>query len=291
MRLLIWPIAAAITLTYGAGLTAQNVVPSSGADSVDHAAPAAIAAGHRAVPWVTRHDAEAMAAGLIATLVIAPFDQPISSEFGEPERRRNRSLRRTTRNIAFFGGSGPFLLSGVVYAAASESRVQGVALAALHNMEAIALASSITGLTKGFTGRALPDVEVRHAFSFGRGFHKGNGPFVAFPSGHTAAAFAMAATLGPELSRASPRIGRIAEPLAFGGAAAVGIARVIQRAHWPSDLPLAAVIGTWSGRAVQAHVYKKGPMAAAVRGLTMAPASHGGAIIEWSSLLSESLRH
>ena len=238
----------------------------------------------RPVPWVTRRDAEAAAAGMVATLALAPFDHHISRSFGEP-RHRMRTLRHTADRVAFFGGSGPFILSGLVYAAGRESRMQGIARAALHNVEAIALASSITGLTKGITGRALPDVEARHAFSFGRGFHEGNGPFVSFPSGHTAAAFAMAATVGPEISRAYPRIGGLVEPLSFGGAAAVGVARVVQHVHWPSDLPLAAVIGTWSGRAVQAHAYKKGPMAVAIRGMMIAPASHGGTTIGWSSLL------
>lgn len=289
MRLFILPIAVAMTLTYGAPLRGQET--PSDADSVQRAAQAAgpVTDG-RNVPWVTKRDFEAAVAGVAATLAVAPFDHHISNAFGQSRHHRIRSLRHTADNVAFFGSGGPFVLSGIVYAAGTENRLQGVARAALHNMEAIALASTITGLAKGVAGRALPDVAARHAFSFGRGFHDGNGPFVSFPSGHTAAAFALAATLGPEVSRASPRLGRVVEPLAFTGAAAVAVARVIQRVHWPSDLPLAVVIGTWSGRAVQAHVYKKGPMAAAVRGLTIAPTSRGGAIVAWSSLLSESLR-
>lgn len=279
------PCAAVVaTLTYGAALGAQIV--TSAADSARPPAPAAANATNNRVPWVTQRDGEAVTGGLLATLAIAPFDRRISHALaGRPHRAR--SLHRTANDVAFFGGSGPFVLSGLVYAAGTEGRFQSVATGALHNMEAIALASTITGVAKGFTGRALPGVQSRHAFSFGRGFHDGNGPFVSFPSGHTAAAFAMAATLGPELARANARFGDVVEPIAFTGAAAVGVARVIQHVHWPSDLPMAVVIGTWSGRAVQAHAYRRGRVAAAVRGMTIAPESHGRTAIGWSSLLSD----
>ncbi|MDB4874209.1 MAG: phosphoesterase PA-phosphatase related protein [Gemmatimonadetes bacterium] len=240
----------------------------------------------RSVPWVTKRDVTAVGVAIAATLAIAPFDHAISRELGDPESLRNRGLNRAADNIAFLGGSGPFLVSGLVYAAGSESHMQGLAHAALHNMEAIALASSITGLAKGLTGRALPNVEARHQFSFGRGFHEGNGPFVSFPSGHTAAAFAMAATIAGEVDHVDPRIGRIAGPIAYSAAAAVGVARVIQRVHWPSDLPLAVVIGTWSGRAVEKHAYRKGRAAAALRGLSVVPAAGGRTTIAWSSLAS-----
>jgi membrane-associated phospholipid phosphatase len=231
---------------------------------------------------VTRRDGEAAAGGLLATLAIAPFDRRISHALsGRPHRAR--SLHHTANDIAFFGGSGPFVLSGLVYVAGTEGQVQSIATGALHNMEAIALASAITGVAKGFTGRALPGVQSSHAFSFGRGFHDHNGPFVSFPSGHTAAAFAMAATLGPELGRANARLGDIVGPLAFTGAAAVGVARVIQHVHWPSDLPMAVVIGTWSGRAVEAHAYRRGRVASALRGMTVAPQSNGRTLIGWSS--------
>lgn len=277
-------VAVAATLAYGATLGAQNV--GSGADSVQRPVPASVNATRSRVPWVTKRDGEAVAGGLLATLVIAPFDHRISRALaGRPHRAK--TLHHSANDVAFFGGSGPFILSGLVYAAGTESQLQSVATGALHNMEAIALASTITGIAKGFTGRALPGVQSTHSFSFGRGFHDGNGPFVSFPSGHTAAAFAMAATLGPELGRFNSRLGDLVEPIAFTGAAAVGVARVIQHVHWPSDLPMAVVIGTWSGRAVQAHAYKRGRVASAIRGMTVAPDSHGRTVIGWSSLLSD----
>ena len=72
--------------------------------------------------------------------------------------------------------------------------------------------------------------------------------------------------------------------IAYGGAAAVGVARVIQRVHWPSDLPVAAVIGVWSGETVQRRAGGSGVAAAFVRGLAVTPRANGRMQIGWSSL-------
>jgi membrane-associated phospholipid phosphatase len=69
--------------------------------------------------------------------------------------------------------------------------------------EGIVAAAALNGLLKGVSGRALPNARSAEPgdFSFGRGFHDGNGSFVSFPSGHTAASFAAAAE--PSQDRAS----------------------------------------------------------------------------------------
>lgn len=243
------------------------------------------------VPWVTRRDGIHLAVAAMATLAVAPLDHPVQDELSEPHWRNSRPVQRAAKAVAYFGSDGPFLASGAVYALGSVEGTGGpigaLSGAALHNIEAIALATVVTGLAKGLTGRALPDVSVRHAFSFGRGFHDDNGPFVSFPSGHTAAAFAMAATLSGEVHRADSSLARIVTPLVYAGAASVGLARVVQRQHWPSDLPLAAVIGTWSGDVVQAHAHHHGRAASALRGFSVLPEKGGQALIAWSSLAAQ----
>jgi hypothetical protein len=97
----------------------------------------------------------------------------------------------------------------------------------------------------------------------------------------------MAATLSGEVGAVDSTLGSRIAPLAFAGAASVGIARVVQHVHWPSDLPLAAAIGTWSGHVVQSHVHAHGATASAVRGLSIAPAPGQRVMIGWSSLLAE----
>jgi membrane-associated phospholipid phosphatase len=262
----------------------QDTVPPPSAARAESRAPRA--------PWLTSQDAKLLGAAAVATIIVAPFDHPISNKLGEPRYRHASSLQRAAKTVAVFGGDGPFVGSGVLYAVGTIGGGDGggrlgiMASAALHNVEAIALATGVNGLAKGLAGRALPGVDARHAFSFGRGFHDGNGPFVSFPSGHTAAAFAMAATLSGEIHNVDPDLASRVTPLIFAGAASVGVARVVQHVHWPSDLPLAAAIGTWSGHVVQAHVHSRGTAATALRGLTVSPAAGQRTLIGWSSLVA-----
>jgi hypothetical protein len=157
--------------------------------------------------------------------------------------------------------------------------------------EAVLLAASVNGVAKGIFGRALPNVNVNNPddFQLFRGFHDGNGPFVSFPSGHTAASFAMAAVLTDEADRWHPGIGRFVGPIAYGGAGLVGLARMYQNVHWASDLPIAAAIGTWSGLTVVARSHWKGDqsnkrtddipgdLVQVLRSTTVVPVAEGGA--------------
>ncbi len=235
-------------------------------------------------PWFTARDGVMFAAAVAATFAIAPLDHPISSELAEPHWHDDRPLQGTASAIAFFGGGGPFVASGIVYGASALMHQQAIAMDALQNLAAISLAATLTGVAKGLSGRALPGVRARHAFSFGRGFHDDNGPFVSFPSGHTASAFAIATTLSDEIGDVRPDLAPLATRIALTGATAVGVARVFQRMHWPSDLPLAAAIGVWSGTAMHAHLGPHKSGSKLVRGLTFAPGSDGRFEIGWSSL-------
>jgi membrane-associated phospholipid phosphatase len=107
---------------------------------------------------------------------------------------------------------------------------------------------------------------------------------VAFPSGHTASAFATATTIVGEFGGADSSGSRLVRVIAYGGAAAVGVARVIQRVHWPSDLPVAAFIGVWSGETVQRRAGGSGVTAALVRGLAVGPTPNRRIQVGWSSL-------
>ena len=243
-----------------------------------------VSAQRHSAPWFTARDGVMFGAAVVATFAIAPLDHPISTELAEPQWHDDRPLQRTAKAVAFFGGDGPFIASGIVYGASAMLHEHAIAMDALQNLAAISLAATLTGVAKGLSGRALPGVAARHAFSFGRGFHDDNGPFVSFPSGHTAAAFAMATTLSDEIGDVRPDLAPIATRIALTGATAVGVARVFQRMHWPSDLPLAAAIGVWSGSAMHAHLGSHGSGSRLVRGLMFAPGSGGRVEVGWSSL-------
>ena len=235
------------------------------------------------VPWVTHRNLVALGAAAAATVALRPLDATISDEFAEPHWARSHQVRDVTDDVAFLGGDGPFVASAALLAVSEAAHFDGLQRFAVHDMEAIAVATVITGLGKGIFGRALPGVDARHQFQWGRGFHDANGPFVSFPSGHTAAAFALSATITGELEHAGYKRARTAGRLAFAAASAVAVARVIQREHWPSDLPLAMLIGTWSGQTVQAHAGRPGKIGAVLRGFTAAPDVGHRARIGWAA--------
>jgi len=217
---------------------------------------AAHAQGHArrdTVPWVTHRNLIAAEAAVGTTLLLVPFDRPISSEFTEPAWARGQIKRRVADRIAIVGGGDPLMASAAIAVVAEGLGFPGAAAVATHTTESILLAGGVAGIVRGVTGRALPSVSTKDEFSFGRGFHDRNGPFVSFPSGHTASAFAIAAVLSGEVGRAHPRLARFVTPFVYTVATAVGFARVAQRVHWPTDLPLGLLIGTWSGQTIEAH--------------------------------------
>jgi membrane-associated phospholipid phosphatase len=216
-------------------------------------------------PWIIRHVGLAFGIATASTIGLAALDRPALHELSEPNVLQHRDLHEAAADVAKLGGVGPLALSaGLALVSFGHPAVQQFAL---HNAEAIALAATLTAITKGVVGRALPEVATKHSIQFGRGFHEGNGPFVSFPSGHTAAAFAFATTVAGELAHDSVAHSNLLGGAAFAIASGVGVARVVQRVHWPSDLPLGAFIGLWSGYAVQARAHRRSALSRTVNSL------------------------
>lgn len=109
------------------------------------------------------------------------------------------------------------------------------------------LAFAGTHLVKGVVVRERPssmtDIAQRHWHESWRGLKldlQRDARFEAFPSGHSAAAFAVAAALAAFYPRAAL--------LLYGLAAGAAASRVAQGWHWPSDCVAGALLGVWSAR-------------------------------------------
>lgn len=244
-------------------------------------------------PWITKREIAWLGASVIATLAVAPLDRPVAGEMGESDWRRDERLRSASQVLAFTGGPGPFFLGAGMFAAGELGGSSQLAGSGERVTESVLLAAAITGIGKGIAGRALPGVKTSEEFQWGRGFHSGNGPFVAFPSGHTAAAFAMAAALTDEAGGWRQGLDSYVGPVAYGTATAVALARVYQRVHWMSDLPLAVAIGTWSGLSVESHSHYMRHRSAIRRlaaATIVARTADGHTLVGWSMPLPEQMR-
>ena len=194
------------------------------------------------------HFDKRLAAGLVlGSLALMPLDRQAESWMQRPSLQSSPSLHSTAGAFNWLGGTG--VLAGSVGALAIGRLTGNDRLSAigLHTTEAIVASGAIVAATKGIMGRQRPYLEKGDPGDFfvGRGF--GNGGLASFPSGHTAAAFSTATVLSIEAHRAWPKAAPIITPLLYGGATAVGLARMYDSRHWASDVALGATVGTLTG--------------------------------------------
>lgn len=117
------------------------------------------------------------------------------------------------------------------------------------DLKEAAILVSESYIIAGLLNHGLKLVFHRHRPSSGSGPHRWEGPSFSpyshsFPSGHTAVAFAFASSLSEyfkEESKALPYI-------AYGAATLTALSRIHDRAHWPSDVFVGSLVGTFVGR-------------------------------------------
>lgn len=197
----------------------------------------------------TRRDAWLAGGFVVATAAIAPLDAGITEEMRDPGPQRSRALSDAAATFNWLGDPGTIIVSLGVYGAGRLARSGRVAELGLRSAEALVVSAAATGALKGVIGRQRPFVAAGDAedFHLGGGFRGGGG--TSFPSGHSTAAFAVASVLADESARWWPRA-RFVPYLAYGGATAVGLARIYSDKHWASDVVAGAAIGTLSGLSV-----------------------------------------
>ncbi|MDP4213830.1 MAG: phosphatase PAP2 family protein [Bacteroidota bacterium] len=86
------------------------------------------------------------------------------------------------------------------------------------------------------------------------GFKPDNTSYSSFPSGHTTVAFAAATVFAMEYKNST-----FAPIVAYSAASLIGLSRLMQNAHWASDVLVGAVLGYLCGRQVvnNYHRYSK----------------------------------
>jgi membrane-associated phospholipid phosphatase len=159
--------------------------------------------------------------------------------------RRNRSWE-ATRGAAFARsfGDGLYLVPalGAAYLGGAAGDDRRLRRTALEGAEALGVSELFVGALKMTAGRSRP-FEDR-----GRGDWHGPSSTNArwsFPSGHTSAAFSVAAVVAGEYGDRA-----FVPPLAYGLAALTGLSRVYDDKHWASDVFVGGALGYFSAQAV-----------------------------------------
>ena len=153
------------------------------------------------------------------------FDRQLD-RFGDP-----------TGTIPIIGG---IALTGLI------TRNHALTRAAIRATESVVLADLVTEGGKYLVGRTRPYVD---GDLHGYDFHAFGSTSPSFPSGHSANAFALAASLSDAIGKKWATVGLFA--LATG----TGWARMSEQQHWLSDVIAGAVVGVGSAKFVEGKVH------------------------------------
>lgn len=165
-------------------------------------------------------------------------------------------------------GEAPFLLglSAVLYAGGEAFKADGLRKTGLMGLESFCIAGIVVNGIKYLFARARPlsgeGPNSLHWFSFKNNQH-------AFPSGHSAAAFAVAAVIAGQSHNF------LVGAVSYGLASLVAASRVNNNEHWASDVLAGSIIGYFIGKKVLAL---NGPSHENKPTLSFAPASGGFAL-------------
>ena len=195
------------------------------------------------------------------TAAVLWADRPVN-KFAVTQIRTNKSVLSATNYVTDFGGMYEvYTLTalgtyGILFHKDKEKTTTLLAT------QAYVTAAAIETAMKYLTSRQRPNyydlVTGKNSHVFHGPFYhflkKDNASFESFPSGHTTVAFAAATVFAMEY-----REYRIVPIIAYGAATAIGASRIIENAHWISDVMVGAALGFLCGRQVvnNYHRYSK----------------------------------
>jgi len=195
------------------------------------------------------------------TAAVLWADRPVN-KFAVEQIRTNHSIVNASTYVTNFGGMWEaYTLAalgtyGIVFHKDKEKTTTLLAT------QAYITAATIETAIKFLTSRQRPNyydaVTGKNSHVFHGPFYhflkKDNSSFQSFPSGHTTVAFAAATVFAMEY-----REYRAVPIIAYSAATAIGLSRIVQNAHWISDVMVGAALGFLCGRQVvnNYHRYSK----------------------------------
>jgi hypothetical protein len=194
----------------------------------------------------------------IGAVGVSQFDPRVAKYFQQPEHQKNPAMRSVANAFTHVQETTLTIGGIVTYAVARLAGSRDVEVIALHATESIVAASLTSQVIRGPLGRARPKdatpiFEDQYEFHWFDGFS--HFQYRAFPSIHTASAFAAATSIVTETHYRSPRSMWYVAPLAFTIAAGPGYSRMYLGQHWASDIFMGAFIGTFYGQRVASYAH------------------------------------
>lgn len=198
-------------------------------------------------PLFTVRDAALIGGFTLIAAAAAPVDKHFARELRKPVRQSSTILRNSATVFRIFGHPGALVAGAGLYLVGRIDGQRRVEDLGLHSVEALVLASAVTGAVKTLSGRARPYVDTGNSanFELGRGWR--DDAYRSFPSGHATMAFALASIVSSETVRWWPRSRWLIGPVMYSGATLTGVSRIYNNEHWASDAAVGAAIGTLTG--------------------------------------------
>lgn len=196
----------------------------------------------------TGADLALLGAFTAGTVALFPFDQRVMASVRDSARLASLRAQKGARVFGFLGSYGTFIVGGALYATGRLADEPRLVRLAAHGGTAMAASLVATGVLKTTLGRARPSVSADtnpRDFRLFRGWTAD--AYQAFPSGHSALAFAAAAATVAEIHGWNRDATWFTAPLLYGGATLVGLSRMYEDRHWPTDILAGAAIGTFAG--------------------------------------------
>lgn len=241
-------------------------------------------------PVFTRHDALVASALVAGAVALMPADDWLRGRVDQRAVQSSASAHAIANDFSLLGDPGTVILTVGTYAVGRIAGNHTVSEVGLHAAEALVVSAAATEFVKGLAGRNRPYLQRADADDFVilNGFTGGG--FTSFPSGHTSAAFALAAVVDREGAVNWPHAARIVTPVTYGLASLVGLSRIYKDRHWMSDVAVGALVGEYSGLIVE-RFNRRHPHNALERWLVPSAVvperdtgAHGasGVMLEWS---------
>jgi hypothetical protein len=234
--------------------------------------------------FFTRRDAILTGVAIVGTVGVMQFDERIT-RWSQTPSVQGSSSRHDLVDALTHVNETPLTIGAILtYGVGRIGGWNNVTDIGLHWTEAMVLTDAVSELIRGPVGRVRPRLSQDDAFKFqfGKGFTDfGNR---AFPSLHSAAAFATAAALVGEVRERKPGATWVAAPLLYGAALVPGLTRIYLNQHWASDIASGAFVGTLLGAKVvhYGHTHGRSKIDRFLMGTMIVPDGNGRVLVTGS---------